>query len=170
MNSITIKKWLITVGIRLLFSKIPVDWSDKEQVKLFFQSNQDVFVRLVKLTNMSIDEKFAEFYAYVAHNDVLFDVFFDDLLKMWNNPRALIDSTNPVLPVPINIDRSRLADRILDRIKQRRSQKVRSAMAYAVEDAAAQPESIAAILTVLGIVSNIAVLIVRIREYRSAKN
>jgi len=161
---LALRKWALSVVSYCVFSSIPKNWSDREQVKLFLRSNTGMLVWLVQLTETKIDDKFADLYSQVVNNDVLFDVFYDFAAKIWSNPSELTDQTQFTDVKPF-IDDTRVRNGLFARLKQRRV--MSGLMVDAVEEEAAQPGSILAIVTVVSAIANIAALILKIRNFRN---
>ena len=166
MNNFTLKKWALSLGAYIAFSKIPGSWLNKEQVKLFLQVNQDMIIWLAGLTGIKIDKKFSALYSHVISNTVLFDVFFEYMSMLWINPNKLIDNDSNIDVTP-NTDNTKIITRLRDRIKERRAKHGTS-----VDDIAtsASPESLLAVVTVYETLSNLAAIILRINSFDPKRN
>jgi len=118
-----IKKWALGIGAYFAFGKPPSNWHDKDQVKKWLIANQAMLVWLLQLTGTNISANFSALLSQVVNNEVLFDVFFDLLSKVWSNPKELIDEQSTFGTVTINTDSNKVIDRIKERIRQRRAKR-----------------------------------------------
>jgi len=159
-----LRKLSLSLGAYFAFCNIPKDWKDKEQVKKFLMSNQLMLIWLVKLTNMQVADNFAALYGQIINNSVLFDVFFDLLSKVWSHPEELIDQDNAIKVSPIELNKTRVIDRIKDRIRMRRG--YTAITNKQEEDEAEKPESVMAILALISTIAGIANALINIRNYR----
>jgi len=159
------RQMALSWGAWFAFGPMP-DWNNKDEVRAFLLRNTYIITWLVRLVNLTPVDRFSALYLAVLSNNILFDMLFREIQKLWANPDSLIQDFRGG---PIDIDnqeyRNTIRDRLRQRIQNRRTPSLPEAAAVEIMEAEA-PESFLAVITVAGVVANIASVVIAVRNFR----